>query len=176
MKFITLLFLSFSSLLVYSQHKHLTSFGFKGGLNRSIINGHEPNGTKTGYVGVELYAGFFAETEINDRWRFENEMLYSFTDECHFIEVPLHVKYVLFRRMMVFFGPKIDLIVNKDNEIYEFNNFGVSVEPGLQYNITAQILAEIRYSIGLMKQINDFALDIYDGKRNTIRIGLGFRF
>lgn len=163
-------------MVVSGQHKNLTSIGFKAGMNRSIINGHELNGTKTGYVGLELYLAFFADTELSTRWRFENEILYSFTDDYHFIEIPLHVKYSIFKGTFVFLGPKLDMIVSNDDEIYDFNNFGVSIEPGIQYEITKRIISEIRYSMGLMKQINDFALDIYDGRRNTLRLGLGFRF
>ena len=176
MKSLTFFVLTFSTLIVSGQHKNLTSFGVKAGLNRSIVNGHELNGTKTGFIGLELYAAFFADTELNTRWRFENEILYSFTDDYHFIEIPLHVKYSLFKRTFVFLGPKLDIIVSNDDEIYDFNNFGVSIEPGVQYEITKRIISEIRYSMGLMKQINDYALDIYDGRRNTLRLGLGFRF
>jgi len=176
MKYLLLLVTTFSSLATFGQHKNLTSFGFKGGINRSVINGHELNGTKTGYDGVELYGAFFADTELNTRWRFENEILYSFTDEYHFIEIPLHVKYSIIKKGYVFLGPKLDMIVNNDDEIYDFNNFGLSIDLGFQYDITSRIISEIRYSKGLTKQINDFALDIYDGRRNTIRLGLGFRF
>ena len=163
-------------MIVSAQHKSLTSFGFKGGINRSVINGHELNGARTGYVGIELYGAFFADTELDARWRFENEILYSYTDDYHFVEIPLHVKYSFVKRTFVLLGPKLDMIVNNDDQIYDFNNFGVSMELGIQYEITQRIISEIRYSKGLMKQINDFGLDIYDGRRNTLRLGLGFRF
>ncbi len=170
------LLLTFSTLIVSGQHKNATSFGIKAGINRSVINGYELNGTKTGFDGVELYAALFADTELSTRWRFENEILYSFTDDYHFIEIPLHLKYSVFKKAFVFLGPKLDMIVSNDDEIYDFNNFGVSIDVGFQYEITPRIISEIRYSRGLMKQINDYALDIYDGKRNTIRLGIGFRF
>lgn len=156
--------------------EHRTSFGFKAGLNRSVINGKELDGTATGYIGIELYAAFFAETELNKNWRFENELLYSFTDEYHFLEIPIHLKYLLLKKSLVFGGPKLDVIINNDNEFYDFNNFGISIELGAQYEITSRIICEIRYSNGLLPQVNDFVLDIYDGKRNTLRLGLGFRF
>ena len=176
MRYLPFFVLTISTLIVTGQDKNSTSFGFKAGINRSIVNGHELNGSETGYVGVELYVAFFADTELNTRWRFENEILYSFTDDYHFIEVPLHVKYCLIKKTFIFLGPKLDMIVNKDDQIYDFNNFGVSIDLGVQYEITKRFVSEVRYSKGLMKQINDFALDIYDGRRDTIRLGIGFRF
>jgi hypothetical protein len=157
-------------------NKKLTYFGFKGGLNRSVINGKELNGTATGYIGLEFYAAFFAETVLNEKWKFENEILFSFTDEYHFLEIPVHLKHPLFKNIFAFAGPKLDIIIDKDNDFYDFKNFGLSLELGLQYEITRRIISEIRYSNGLSPQVNDFVLDIYDGKRNTLRFGLGFKF
>lgn len=176
MKYLLFFALTLWTFIISAQNKNLTSFGFKGGFNRSIVNGHELNGTKTGFIGLELYGSFFADTELNDRWRFENEILFSWTDEYYFIEIPLHIKHSLIKSTFVLLGPKLDMIASNDAQIYDFNNFGVSIEVGVQYEITKRIGSEIRYSKGLMKQINDYVLDIYGGKRNTIRLGLGFRF
>ena len=176
MKYALVLFLCFSTSMALAQREHPTYFGFKGGLNRSVINGHEPNGTSTGFIGLELYASLFADSRLGERWRIENEILFSFTDDYYFIEIPLHIKYQVFNKTFIFAGPKLDIIVNPDDEMYNFNNFGVSVEIGAQYEFAKRFFAEIRYSQGLFKQINDYALDIYDGKRNTLRLGLGIRF
>lgn len=161
---------------VSAQDRNFSSFGLKGGINRSIVNGHELDGEKTGFIGLEMYGAFFIDTELTANWRFENEILFSFTDDYYFVEIPLHIKYSFIKRTFVLLGPKLDMIVSNDDQIYDFNNFGVSVELGIQYEITPRIISEVRYSQGLMKQINDFVLDIYDGRRNTMRIGLGFRF
>lgn len=164
-------------LTVTAQHdKKLTPFGLKTGLNRSVINGKELDGTATGFVGVELYASFFIDNELNEKWRLENEILFSFTDDYHFIEIPIRLKYQVYKRILLTAGPKMDFVLNNDDEIYDFNNFGVSIEMGMQYELTKRIISEFRYSVGLLPQINDFALDIYDGKRNTLRLGLGYRF
>lgn len=164
-------------LTVTAQHdKKLTPFGLKTGLNRSVINGKELDGTATGFVGVELYASFFIDNELNEKWRLENEILFSFTDDYHFIEIPIRLKYQVYERILLTAGPKLDFVLNNDDEIYDFNNFSVSIEMGMQYELTKRIISEFRYSVGLLPQINDFALDIYDGKRNTLRLGLGYRF
>jgi Outer membrane protein beta-barrel domain len=164
------------SFLASAQSKNFTSFGLKGGINRSIVNGYELDGTKTGFIGLELYGAFFADTELNTRWRFENEILFSWTDDYYFIEMPLHIKYCFAKKTFILLGPKLDMIASNDDQIYDFNNFGVSIELGVQYEVTKRIVSEIRFAKGLVKQINDYALDIYDGRRNTIRLGLGLRF
>ncbi|MBX2895580.1 MAG: porin family protein [Cyclobacteriaceae bacterium] len=171
-----ILLMSINLTVTAQNEKKLTPFGLKAGLNRSVINGKELDGTATGFIGLELYVSFFIENELNKKWRFENEILFSFTDDYHFIEIPLRLKYLIHKKIFLTAGPKLDFVLNNDDEIYDFNNFGVSVEMGMQYELTKRIISEFRYSHGLLPQINDFALDIYDGKRNTIRLGLGYRF
>lgn len=171
-----ILFTSITLTVTAQQEKKLTPFGLKAGLNRSVVNGKEPDGTPTGFIGLELYVSFFIDNELNEKWRFENEILFSFTDDYHFIEIPLRLKYQVHKNILLTAGPKLDFVLNNDNQIYDFNNFGVSVEMGIQYKLTKRIISEFRYSAGLLPQINDYVLDIYDGRRNTTRLGLGYRF
>lgn len=164
----------------FGQSEKATLFGIKGGWNRSVINGQELDGSKTGFIGNEVYGGFFSDTKINNRWHFENELLFSWTDDYHFIEVPLHIKYFVHEKWNIFFGPKMDIIVDNDNNDFEsgynFQNVGVSADMGVQYLFLKRLVAEIRYSYGLVEQVDDLALEIYGGKRNTLRVGVGYQF
>ena len=157
-----------------------TLFGFVGGYNKSMIRGKDSYHLKTGYIGYELYAGFFADTRLNDHWRFENELLFSWTDDYHFIEIPIHLKYRFANKWAAFAGPKIDFICDNDNlafeDRYQFANLGVSVDAGLQYSFKKWLLLETRYSRGFVRQVDDHMLDILGGKRNTFRIGVGIVF
>jgi len=63
------------------EDKYKTTFGFKGGLNQSYLNTSSNND----YSGLELYGGFFAETRLSKRWSFQNELLYSYTDDISFL-------------------------------------------------------------------------------------------
>ena len=159
---------------------HITTFGFKGGYNRSIVKGSETTGAKTGYIGTELYGSFFADTELSDKINFENELLVSWTDDYHFVEVPLHIKYKLTPKWSAFAGPKLDIIADNDNDPFEsrhkFRNFGVSGELGAQYTFTTRFFVETRYSRSFITQITDLLLDINNGKRNTFRVGAGIKF
>ena len=176
--FVSLVLLSFFNF--YAQSETKTTFGFKGGYNKSIVDGREPDGTRTGYIGYELYGSFFADTQLNKNWNLENEILFSFTDDYHFIEIPVHLKYRIKEKWFILLGPKLDFIADNDNDYFEagyrFKNFGVSGELGVQYHFTKRFFAETRYSRSFTAQIDDLVLDIYGGKRHTFRIGAGIKF
>jgi hypothetical protein len=173
-------FIILNSFTSNAQTENKTIFGFKGGYNKSIVDGKEPDGTETGYIGYELYGSFFADTELNKNWNLENEILFSYTDDYHFIEIPVHLKYRIKQKWFILAGPKLDFIADNDNDGFEagyrFKNFGVSGELGIQYHFSKRFFAETRYSRSFTAQIDDLALDIYGGKRHTFRIGLGVKF
>jgi hypothetical protein len=158
----------------------VTRFGFKGGLNHSVINGKDSIGGKTGYIGTELYAGFFSDSRLSSKWNLENELLFSWTDDFHFVEIPIHLKYKFTNKWGAFAGPKMDIIVDNDNDpfesYYSFRNFGVSADVGIQFNFLNRLFAEGRFSKSFTRQIANHFLDINGGKRNTFRIGAGVKF
>ncbi|WP_396602666.1 porin family protein [Algibacter sp. R77976] len=175
------LLLLLNSSIFFAQNYNKTVFGVKGGLNLSYVLGSELDGELTGYSGWEQYVSLFSDTELNKKWNLENELLFSYTDDYHFLEIPLHLKYKFVKKWAVFLGPKLDFILDNDNDAFEsqnyrFKNFGVSVELGAQYNINKTFFIEIRFSNGLTEQIEDLVLEVLKGKRNTLRIGLGVRF
>jgi hypothetical protein len=163
---------------VTAQTEKKTRFGIKGGFNHTVINGYETNGTKTGFTGSSVYGAFFSETHIGSSTFLVNELLFSWTNDWHFIEIPIHIRQMLSPKLAVFLGPKLDLAADKfDNTKNSKSGFiGVSIEAGTQLNLTKRIFAEGRYSIGLSKQFRDESFDINDGQRNNLRFGIGFRF
>lgn len=167
-----------------AQHKYQTIFGLKGGLNHSIVNGTDLGRNKISYLGYEVYASFFADTELSGKWSLENEVLFSYTKNYRFIEIPMRLKYKInykpIDKFSVLFGPKLDFVADYDDDHFEsghkFRRFGVSAEIGTQYKISKWLFAELRFSKGLTSQIDDFSIKTFDGKRNTIRLGVGVRF
>jgi Outer membrane protein beta-barrel domain len=180
MKKIFLLVLTSICLAVqlYAQTEKKICFGIKGGLNHTVINGYETNGDKTGFIGTTVYGAFFAETHIGSTTFLVTELLFSWVNDWHFIEVPFHIKQMLNHKLGVFLGPKLDFAADKfDNSKKSKSGFcGLSIETGTQFNFTKRIFAEGRYSIGLSEQFRDESFDINDGKRNNFRLGVGFRF
>lgn len=163
---------------INAQTNKKSHFGIKGGLNHTVINGFETNGTKTGFTGTSVYGAFFVETQIGSTTFLVNELLFSWTNDWHFIEIPIHIKQMLNTRWSVFLGPKLDFAADKFDKTKADKSdlCGVSVEAGTQFNFSKRIFAEGRYSIGLSKQFKDESFDINDGKRNNLRFGFGFRF
>ncbi|MCF6212692.1 MAG: PorT family protein [Flavobacteriaceae bacterium] len=176
MKFLLSGLLMITCLTVFGQVEKKTTFGFKGGLNQSYINGSMINGDKSGYTGLELYTGFFADTRLSEKWHIENEILFSYTDSYHFVETPLHLKYEISPKINVFFGPKLDFLIGNtsdyNNEISKF--YSISGEIGTQFKINKRFFIELRYSKSFTKQFD--IIDFNNGKRNTLRLGLGINF
>ena len=160
---------------LYGQEKKAI-FGFKGGLNQSDVNATGLNGSKSGYIGTELYAGFFADSKLSEKFSLGNELLFSFTNDYHFIELPIHFKYKIVEKWNVSLGPKLDYIVDNDDVWNDFKQFGLSGEIGSQYRINSLFFAEVRYAQSFTRQINSDFFEFYNGKRNTFRIGLGVNF
>jgi len=162
----------------FAQKERKIDFGLKGGFNHTVINGYETNGTKTGFVGSSIYGALFTEIHIGPTTFLGSELLFSWTNNWHFIEVPFHIKQMLNKRVSLFLGPKIDFAADKLDPAKESKSgtCGVSIEAGTQFNIINRLFIEGRYSFGLSNQFQDEFFDINDGSRNNLRFGVGFRF
>ena len=125
----------------FGQSKKKSIFGSKGGLNKSYIVAEN----KDFYTGVELYAGLFIDTNLKEKLNIQNEILFSYTYDYHFIEIPILLKYNLSKKWSFFVGPKLDFIIDDDNDYfeygYQFKNFGVSGVFGGQYDFTKRFLS-----------------------------------
>ena len=150
--------------------KNQTTFGFKGGLNQSYISANNT----PGYQGLEFYGGFFSETRLSEKWSFQNELLFSFTDDYHFIEVPLFLKYNFNEKLSLFVGPKLDFLVDEVSDGEKFDPLGLSLEIGVQYNFAKRFFVEGRYGYSFTNQV-DFG-EFYSGARRTLRFGVGYKF
>lgn len=178
MKITLLTFFILLPLYGISQRQNLTVFGLKGGFNKSMIDGTDSYGGKTGYRGLEIYGSLFADTRIAERTGVQTELLFSYTDSYHFIEIPVNVKVNLYKRFSVFAGPKMDFIVDNEppDSYYYFKTFGVAFDSGLEFRLTNTLFSEFRYAYCITRQINDYGLDIRNARRSTLRLGLGIKF
>lgn len=164
------------SICLSSQNKKTMTFGFKGGLNNSYVIGEN----KDYFTGIELYASFFSDIELNHTFNLQNELLFSYTDDFHLIEIPVLLKYKFNKKWGLFLGPKLDFILDNDSTDldfrYRFKKVGFSLSIGTQYNISKRFFGELRYGYGFTKQIDDLVLELFNSKRRTIRLGFGFNF
>ncbi len=167
----------FFMLSLYGQTEKITTFGIKAGLNKSYIVSEN----KDFYTGLELYVGFFSDAKLNNKLNLQNEIVFSYTDDYHFIEIPVLIKYKIKKKWSFFLGPKLDFILDNDNDpfeaiAYRFKNFGISVTLGIQYDISKRFFSEIRYGHSFTAQVDDLILELFNSKRRTVRVGFGFKF
>lgn len=154
------------------------TFGFKGGINISRIHATDIDGSRSGYAGAELYGGFFADTRMSTKLNLGTELIFSYTDSYHFIELPVHLKYNIKEKWNLMAGLKLDYIADGMSD-FNYDNFkrvGISGEIGSQYQINQLFFAEVRYAHGFTPQINSQGFGFYNGYRNTFRLGLGINF
>ena len=153
-----------------------TTFGFKTGLNHTQLNLHEdPYNEKNKTVGAEVYVGLFSSSKLNEKLNIENEVLVLANLAHIFIELPIHLKYNFHDKWSVLIGPKIDFSRFKINKTLQ-RGMGMSAEIGFQYKINKKYFTEIRYAKGVTGHFDDLNNDLLDGKRNTLRLGLGINF
>lgn len=158
--------------------KNKISFGIKGGYNHTVINGYETNGDKTGYVGSSIYGSLFSEMGISENKFLGAELAFSWINDWHFLEIPIHFREMLNSRISIFAGPKLDLAADKFDKTKESESrlFGISAEVCSQYDFSRHLFAEVKYSIGVTRNFNDAFFDINNGRRNNFRFGAGYRF
>lgn len=154
------------------------TFGIKGGYNHTVINGHETNGAKTGFVGSTIYGSLFAEKGIGENKFLGTGLTVSWVNDWHFLEIPFRFRQILNRQISIFAGPKLDLAADKFDETKESTSkfLGISAVIGGQCDFSSHLFAEAEYSIGISRNFNDLFFDINNGRRNNFRIGAGYCF
>jgi hypothetical protein len=165
--------------ILKAQTTVLTHFGIKGGYNRSWIKAVDSYNQSTGFVSSEFYAGFFCESKIGERMLLVNELIYSSTvGTFNYLEIPMALDYRIYNKLRCFLGGKLDLLLDNytETEAYYLYHISLSLEGGVRYPITKRFTAEARYGYGITRQLNDYYLDVIDGRRRTLRVGIGYTF
>jgi len=149
----------------YSKNK--TTFGIKGGVIKNSISN---------YTGYGLYAGLFSNTRFNKKWSIQNE-INIVADGYLYVEIPVVLKYHISEKWSVFAGPKIDFLISDDSTQLtktHFNTIGLSVDVGMQYNLSKKLFVEARYGYNFTNQLESIKYPTRN--RQTFRIGLGYKF
>lgn len=156
-------------------------FGFKAGFNKSTTTGEELDGTFTGYIGTEAYGAIFARYAISNKVSGQMEALFSWTDSVNYIEIPLYLMVDITQKWTVKSGVNFDYIPDSQESldlvgVEVVSRTGFSLPMGVEFSISKRWLAELVYNIGFTEQANDLFLEIYKATRNTLRLGVGYRF
>lgn len=173
---ITLLLLFFESHAQSETNKIM--FGIKGGYNHTVINGYQTTGEKTGFIGSSVYGSLFGESKLGENNFLGVELMFSWVNDWHFVEMPFHFRQMLNKKISIFAGPKLDIAADRfdKTKVSKSKLFGVSAEAGVQYDLIRHLFAEAKYSAGITRSFSETEFDINNGRRNNFRIGAGYRF
>ncbi|WP_460218717.1 outer membrane beta-barrel protein [Psychroserpens sp. MEBiC05023] len=143
-----------------------TTFGVKGGLNYTSLLSISDDKNEIG-----LWGSLFAETRLSKRFGIQYELRYSEYSTAEFIEAPLLLKYYFNEKFNMFFGPRLDFLID-DNDVA--NSFSVAAEIGVQYNFSNHFFLEGSYSLASENQVRVSAFE--SGTRSSFRLGIGYKF
>lgn len=160
-------------------------FGLKTGLNISNFTGGDAD--RNNLIGFHI--GGFAEIELSDKFSLQPEVLYSSQGseakntvkiKVDYLAIPLMAKYYISEKFSLEAGPQMSFLLN---DKFEFNNdaipdaetdassfdFGLNV--GVGYNISAHLLAQVRYNYGITTVAEN-----PDIKNSVFQFALGYKF
>ncbi|MBF8150556.1 outer membrane beta-barrel protein [Winogradskyella sp. F6397] len=120
-----------------------TDFGVKGGLNLTFYNVEEANFGDDTDVQIGIYAGIFADFEIENGFNLQPELLYIRLGDFKFLNAPIYFKYNINESFNVLVGPSI-------NYFFDFFNAKLKVRAdlGFAYNLTSSLDLHMKYTIG----------------------------
>ena len=173
--FITI-FLSLSTSAIFSQG---IEWGIKGGINVSSEKSVNTDSHGETYHTTNNYGGFYlgvsAEYTLSDLFGVQGELLYTeimseWTSgaKWNYFVLPVTGKVYLTKGFSVDLGPQLGYRLDA---IGSERKFDLSLGAGLSCKIGRRFDVSARYNFGLIVRDKEF-----DGKNNTLRFGVGYRF
>ncbi len=175
---IIIILLSLSASAAFSQS---LEWGIKAGMNLSCLKAYRKTDVFPGF-----YAGVFAERRISDSFGVQGELLYSKTLEStsgwegtkkgsdpnnmDYLVLPVMAKYYAVKDLGLELGPQFGYLLRDDINHFD-KKFDLSLGAGLSCKIGRRFDVSARYNFGLIDLSKEF-----DGKNNTLRFGVGYRF
>ena len=138
---------------------------------------------------MAIYAGVFAEFNINNRLGIQPELVYSMqgaaakvgnrtsTDKFDYVNIPIMLKiYVLERKLSIDVGPQFGYMLSAketDTDIYDMidNKYDVALGLGASYKFGGKFDVSVRYNAGMVKIV-----DVFDHKNSVVQMGMSIRF
>ena len=137
-----------------------TRFGVKGGIDiASVTVDLGPLGKVTGSE-TGFFIGGFAEIGVNETFAIQPEILYVGIADFNMINVPILGKFKFAEKFSAMAGPSVVYLLDAEED-----EFKVNIDVAAGYDITEDIDASVRYSIGFG-----------DVKVSGLFIGVGYKF
>ena len=136
-----------------------TKFGVKAGVDFASVKvkvlGVSATSSETGF-----FLGGFANLGISDKFSVQPELLYVAVSDSNFLSLPILAKYNVADKFGLLAGPSLNDFSDLEEDKLKFN-----VDFGASYDITEEIEANAKYSLGF----GDVAV-------SGIFIGAGYKF
>lgn len=156
------------------------SFGIKGGINFSNLNGRDDANFKS---LTSFHIGILKEFVLLDNLTLQPELMYSTQGaqiknsddnyKLNYILVPILAKVYLNDVFNIHAGPQFGVLLGETNDVapVDSKTFDVGIAAGLEYELTNGISVTGRYIWGQKSMANNANL-----KNSAIQLSLGFLF
>lgn len=172
------LFIAFAAFSIYGFSQN-DMYGVRAGYNISNLD-FEPTvpGNLVNKHRNGIAIGFFAQYAITESLAFVPEVQFSAEGgkenniRLDYIQVPLFVKLDIREGFSFGLGPQIGIKAHDYQD--GLKNFAFSALAGIEYMITEEFFADVRYSYGLTNVLDQFSNT--EAKNTNLQIGVGVRF
>lgn len=141
-----------------------TKFGVRAGVDFATVESTVsiPGAGSVTVKGSEtgFFVGGFATIGLNDTFAVQPELLYVAIKDFNMLSVPVLAKYTVAEKIHLLAGPNFNYLLDAEED-----EFKVNVDFGGSYDITENIDAQARYSLGFG-----------DVKVSGVFVGIGYTF
>ena len=121
-----------------------TEFGVKGGLNFTFYKVTEADFGANPDIELGLYAGLFADFEIENNFHIQPELLYIGVNDFKFLNAPIYLKYSINDSFHILVGPSLNYFLD-----FFSSKFKVRTDLSLAYDLSSKLDLHMKYTIGL---------------------------
>lgn len=166
------LFLLVTAFFMMNAMNAQTGLGVNGGLLIGMAKA-EYEGFSSSDSEVGFYAGIFKQFPMGEGFEIQPALNATVLDGEFGLQLPIIAKYYVAQGFNIQAGPQLMMFFEDAGE--DFTNFNFALAVGAGYDITPNLLAELRYGLQLNNYYTGSDSD-FSYKINTLNIGVGYKF
>jgi len=160
-----------TAILTFAISVKAQNFGIRAGADfataKAKFIGYNLSENETGF-----YIGAFTRLKVSETFKIRTEVNYISIEDLDLIQPAIIAEIGIANKFNVLAGPSFGFLLDTEEGSKSFN---FALDFGLSYDITEQLLAEARYSLGLSNLYDDNYGDA-TLKLHGIFVGMGYRF
>lgn len=166
------LFLLVTAFFMMNAMNAQTGLGINGGLligmSKVEVEDYDFSDSEVGF-----YAGVFKQFPMGEGFELQPALNLAIIDGEFGLQLPIIAKYYVAQGFNLQAGPQLMMFFEDGGDDYTNFNFALAVGAG--YDITPNLLAELRYGL----QLNNYYtgdIDNISSRIHTLNIGVGYKF